>query len=473
VDSHVPNSQPTEPITGHTLNAASERAAAVRKPAASARRQPRGSTTHKEASGGAPPRTTRTGRIGLVTPRYGADVIGGAEAVVSELAHGLAGRGWDVEILTTCARDHFTWANAYPAGTFREQQLSVRRFPSVVSTSRIERAEFERIIINGGSLTIAEQQRWINDDMRVPELFHWLLDHAQDYRALVFAPYMFWTTFACAQVAPERTILMPCLHDEPYAYLELFQPVFSGSRGLWFLSEPEHVLAHRIFDLPSSHEVVGSGVHPPSDYDADGFRRRHGIAGRFVLYAGRREGAKGWEQLLAGFASAVQRYNLPFSLVTIGVGEVRPPAAIADRVIDLGFVPADERDNAFAAADAYLQPSQYESFSRTIMEAWLAGTLVIANAASEVVAWHCDRSGAGLTYDDDTELAQCLRFLAGAPGAARTLAAKGRPYVLEHYGPDRVLDRVEATIESWLPVEQGAERPALTPSAEIAGRDHA
>jgi glycosyltransferase involved in cell wall biosynthesis len=466
----VPKSQPAEPITGHTLNAASERAGAVRKPPASAHRRPSVSTTH-ETSGGVPQRMSRTGRIGLVTPRYGADVIGGAEAVLSELAHGLAGRGWDVEILTTCARDHFTWANEYPAGMFREQQLTLRRFPSVVSSSRGERAEYERMILSGGSLTIAEQQRWINDDMRVPELFHWLLDHARDYRALVFAPYMFWTTFACAQVAPERTILMPCLHDEPYAYLDLFQPVFAGARGLWFLSEPEHAVAHRIFDLPSSHEVVGSGVHAPVAYDAEGFRRRRGIGGRFVLYAGRREGAKGWEQLLTGFASAVQRYDLPFSLVTMGVGEVRPPAAIADGVIDLGFVTAEERDNAFAAADAYLQPSQYESFSRTIMEAWLAGTLVIGNAASEVVAWHCERSGAGLTYDDDIELAQCLRFLASAPGAARTLAARGRPYVIEQYDPDGVLDRAEATIESWLPVEHAAIRPPQSPSADIAAGD--
>ena len=42
--------------------------------------------------------------------------------------------------------------------------------------------------------------------------------------------------------------------------------------------------------------------------------------------------------------------------------------------------------SAFAAADCYLQPSRYESFSRTIMEAWLAGTPVIANAGSDVVA---------------------------------------------------------------------------------------
>jgi glycosyltransferase involved in cell wall biosynthesis len=133
----------------------------------------------------------------------------------------------------------------------------------------------------------------------------------------------------------------------------------------------------------------------------------------------------------------------------MGVGDVNPPSDIADRVVDLGFLPDDERDDAFAAADAYMQPSQYEAFSRTIMEAWLAGTLVVANAASEVVAWHCERSGAGLTYDDEEELEECLAFLAAAPDAAAALASRGRDYVLTNYRMDDVLDRIEATIEEW------------------------
>ncbi len=58
----------------------------------------------------------RTGRLAFVPPRFGAEVIGGAEAVVREMATGLAARGWDVEVLTTCARDHFTWANEYDGG---------------------------------------------------------------------------------------------------------------------------------------------------------------------------------------------------------------------------------------------------------------------------------------------------------------------------------------------------------------------
>ena len=100
---------------------------------------------------------------------------------------------------------------------------------------------------------------------------------------------------------------------------------------------------------------------------------------------------------------------------------------------------------------AYIQPSAYESFSRTIMEAWLAGTLVIATGASAVNRWHCDRAGAGLIYDDDQEFEECLRFVAEAPDTAAQIAAPGRDYVLEHYTWPPVLDAVERTLATWLP----------------------
>ena len=116
-----------------------------------------------------------------------------------------------------------------------------------------------------------------------------------------------------------------------------------------------------------------------------------------LLYAGRREEGKGWPVLLDAFAAAVAR-GADLDLVTMGVGEVVAPTEVAGRVHDLGFLPDGEAADAFAAAAAYVQPSRNESFSRTVMEAWLAGTPVLANAESAVVAWHCERSGAGITW---------------------------------------------------------------------------
>jgi len=390
----------------------------------------------------------RSGRVALVPARFGQGAVGWAEIVLDQMARRLQARGWEVEILTTCALDHHTWENVLPAGKSMEDGLLVHRFP-VVTTPGSERAQLEQAILSGAPLRLHEQQRWMNAGMRSPELFHHLLDHAGDYRTIIFTPYLFWITFACSQVAPERSVLWTCLHDEPYAYLELFQPLLTGVGGLLFQTPPEHELAHRLVATPSPHALVGCGVEVPDGYDPEGFRRRHGIDGRFLLYAGRREGAKGWETLLEQLATVLGRRDLPFSLVTMGAGEVRPPAAIADRVVDVGFLPDAERDAAFAAADAYLQPSRYEAFSRTIMEAWLAGTLVIANGGSDVVRYHCERSEAGLLYDDELELEECLAFLAEAPETAAELAGRGRAYVLDNYQWDTVLDKVEAALTTW------------------------
>lgn len=401
----------------------------------------------------------RTGRIGLVPPRYGQDVVGGAEAVLREVAHGLAGRGWAIEVLSTCARDHFSWANELPAGTSRDGAVTVRRFPVANDSPGTDRRRVEEALARGEAVSLGDQERWMNDGLRVPELYHHLLDHAADYRALVVSPYPFWTTFACGQIAPDRTILRPCLHDEPYARMELFQPLFSGVAGMWLQTEPEADLARRLFNVPAQTAVVGEGVPVPTGHDPDRFRARHGIAGPFVLYAGRREGAKGWEPLLDGFAGALRRHHLDLTLVTFGSGKVHPPPDIADRVVDLGFLTDEERDDAYAAAAAYLQPSALESFSRTVMEAWLAGTLVIANAASAVVAWHCERSGAGLVYRDDLELEECLRLVAEAPDVATELAAPGRPYVLDHYTWPATLDRMEQTLAEWTDPATTGVRP--------------
>jgi glycosyltransferase involved in cell wall biosynthesis len=406
----------------------------------------------------------RRGRIGLVPARFGDDILGGAEIVLREMATGLQARGWDVEILTTCARDHHTWENVYPAGVTQQGGLSVRRFEAVWDTRGPERSELEAAVMAGSPLPVEQQQRWMNLGMRVPSLYHYLLEHAQEYRGLIFAPYPFWPSFACSQVAPEKSVLWTCLHDEPYAYLELFRPVFEGVAGLWFQSDPEHDLAHRIHPRLAPHRTVGCGVDVPESYDVEGFRAAYGIEGRFVLYAGRREGAKGWDELLNGFAAAVRSRDLPLQLVTMGGGPVEPPEDIADRVVDVGFLPDHWRDAAFAAADAYVQPSRYEAFSRTIMEAWLAGTPVIGNAGSAVVKDHIEKSGAGLVYDDDYELEECLAFVADEPAAAAALAAPGRDYVLRQYRWPAVLDRLEDCLEDWLPPVKDAT-PALAGEA--------
>ena len=132
--------------------------------------------------------------------------------------------------------------------------------------------------------------------------------------------------------------------------------------------------------------------------------------------------------------------------MTIGVSPADTPADLSGRVHDLGFLEEADVANAFAAAAAYVQPSTNESFSRTIMESWLAGTPVLAAAGSDVLRWHCERSGGGLTFADEFELAQCLSFLAAAPAEAGA-PREGRTRVRAGQLPlGVVLDAMEASL---------------------------
>jgi glycosyltransferase involved in cell wall biosynthesis len=392
----------------------------------------------------------RAGVVAFVPPRYGADVVGGSEAVMREAAHGLAARGWEVEVLTTRARDHYTWADAYPPGAVEVDGLTVRRFELVREEGRYpgqaDRGDLERRIAEGVPLDEGQEQAWVNGLFRVPDLYHHLVAEQSRYRAIVLSPYLFWTTLVGALVAPARTIVMPCLHDEGYARLRVVARTLSQVARAWYLSEPERDLACALGIDPGVGDLTGAGVPVPEGYDAEAFRARHGLRRPFILFAGRREEGKGWPVLMAAFTAAVAR-GADLDLVTMGVGDIDAPPSVADRVHDLGFLPDAEASDAFAAAAAYVQPSRNESFSRTIMEAWMAGTPVLANAESAVVAWHCERSGAGVTWTGVDELSAAIEAVAASPAAFEQLAGAGRDYVLAHYTWPTVLDHMEASLE--------------------------
>lgn len=429
----------------------------------------------------------RPNTIAFVPPRFGAGVIGGAEAVLAEAAAGLAARGHNVEILTTCAKDHFTWANEFPEGVFLAAdaeadgsvidlaasgpEIIVRRFPVEMDTPGVVRDRIGDRILSGDQISIQDQQQWINDSLRCSGLWDHVFDNGQEYRAIVFAPYMFWTTFAVSQIHPGRSIVMPCLHDEPPAYLDIFTSMMEGASGVWFLTEPERDLGERLYRLPSRRTIVGASVEIPESYAPGEFRVEHNIEGPYVYYGGRREWGKGWDDLVNGFTRYLEeRGSRPaVKLVTSGVGSIEVPPQAEGYLIDVGLLSDRQRDNAMAGAVAYLQPSAMESFSRTVLEALLASTPVIANRASDVVTWHLENSGGGVTYDGEAELVQCLDFVSDEPEAAEALVRDGRAYVTERYKLGLVIDRMEASLDDWLPVDNVVNTTRFAADREQVG----
>ena len=195
-----------------------------------------------------------------------------------EAAHGLARRGWDVEVLTTCARDHYTWHNEYaPGTTTHDDGVVVHRFPVEGSKPSRSRARIEARIQSGAPVSLADQLAWLDGLFRVPRLFHHLVVNSDRYDAVILSPYLFWTTVTGATIVPERTIVMPCLHDEPYARLEVLNPVLVRRRPPVVPLRARARARARVRVAPRRTSSPAPASTCPTSYDPDGFCARHGL----------------------------------------------------------------------------------------------------------------------------------------------------------------------------------------------------
>jgi len=385
-------------------------------------------------------------RVAFVVPRYGEGIVGGAETLTRGLAEHLAASGALVEVLTTCARDHLTWKNVLAAGSAIEHGVAVRRFPV---KPRNERAfsRLHRRILRGSHLTVEEELRWAEESVSSPALFAYLVDHRLEYDAVCFAPYLFGTTLWGVQMVPERAVLIPCLHDEPFAHLGMVRGAFEACRGFIFNSPPEAELARKLYAIDGRPAgIVGLGFDRPVRGDVADFRRRHRLEGPILLYLGRKEAGKNVPLLIEYATRYRATFRTDLTLVLAGDGPVTVPRG-TEGVRDLGYLQPIEKATAYAAATVVCQPSVNESFSIVLMEAWLAGTPVLVHARCAVTSYHAARANGGLVFADFYEFAEALSLLLEEAPLRAALGAQGRAYVEAEYAWPVVTRRLVATLE--------------------------
>ena len=95
------------------------------------------------------------------------------------------------------------------------------------------------------------------------------------------------------------------------------------------------------------------------------------------------------------------------------------------------------------AATVVVVPSPYESLSLLALESFAVGTPILANARSEVLVDHCQKSNAGLYYADRDEFGECLRLLLADHRLRAAMGRNGRAYVRQNYRWDVILGKYE------------------------------
>jgi len=387
-------------------------------------------------------------KLNFVIPWYGENIPGGAESLCRAVAKALIGSGSSVEVLTTCVQQFASdWNHNYhPEGRTLEGGVPVRRFP----VRRRDVVRFDQVnykLMHNMPITPEEQQVFVAEMINSPALYEYIAPHGNE--VFLFVPYMFGTTYFGSTVCPERSILIPCLHDEAYARMRLFRNMCERVRGLIFNSAEEQRLAQRLYSLdPDRLAVLGVPVNCAWNSDPQRFRRKYGISD-FFLYAGRTEKGKQADLLVEYYCRYLDDTQRPEQLVFIGGGELEIPQRYQSRILKLGFLPEQDKYDAYGAAIALCVPSIMESFSIVIMESWLAGRPVVVNAQCAVTRDFCLESNGGKYFSGYAEFREILVALAADPGLCTTLGVNGKQYVLRHFHPGVIAQNYIRALESW------------------------
>lgn len=395
-------------------------------------------------------------RYGFVVPRFGRDIAGGAETLAGALARRLAQRGDQVEVLSTCAKDNRTWEDAFPSGASIEDGLIVRRFP--VDSRNLERWVPLQIRLGEGlKLSIDDQLDWMAESVNSSALYAYIADHKGRFDALFFAPYLFGTTFWGALVAAEKAILIPCLHDEHFAYLDIMSVMFRSVRGALFNADPERDLARRLYGAVRGGEV-GMGFEPFDEGYVDALTP-YLKGGPYLLYVGRKETGKNVQLLIDNFISLKDRVKEAshLRLVIAGGGSFddlhRPSALSRDDIIDIGHVSEEDKHRLIKHSLALCQPSTNESFAIVLMEAWLLKVPVLVHARCEVTRHHAIASAGGLYFGSQEDFDGVVMELLRVPSLRDSLGSAGFHYVRERYDWSAVLSRFDSVVTKILSVD--------------------
>jgi glycosyltransferase involved in cell wall biosynthesis len=397
-------------------------------------------------------------KIAFVTPRYGPQVMGGAETAARQLAEHLrAHTDWESEAYSTCALNPHTWEDELAPGDSVINGVPVHRYVS--SHGRLP--DFYgldgRVRLAPRLATRDQGRRWVDYNGPVsPELIQAVVDCDAD--VVAFYPYLYHPTVAAIGQVKVPAVLHPAAHDEPCFYLPVFRGTFGDADAFCFHTASERELVERTYPVAERPQIVlGLGVGESAGAGRPGGEVL-GLGDRpYIVSVGRVDEHKGSKMLASYFATYKERHPGPLALALVGpvsFGLDPHPDIVVTGIVD----EADKWDIVHDALVS-VSPSALESFSLVVLEAWVDRVPVIVNGACGPTREHCERSGGGVWFTSYPEFEAALhRLLSDAPLRA-TLGENGRAYVDRFYQWPVLIERYAEFLETV--VARGRGTPGL------------
>ena len=397
-------------------------------------------------------------KVAFVTPRYGPQIIGGAETAARQLAeHLVADTGWEAEAYSTCALDPHTWADELAPGDTEINGVPVHRYASAHGRLPDFYGLDGRVRLAPQLATREEGRRWVDyNGPYSPELVDAVV--AADADVVAFYPYLYYPTVAAIGRVRVPAVLHPAAHDEPALYLPVFRGTYGDADAFCFHSAAERLLVERTYPVAEKPQIVlGLGVGESAGAGRPGAEVL-GLGDRpYLVSVGRVDEHKGSKMLASYFATYKERHPGPLALALVG-----PVSVQLDPHPDIVVTgTASEVDKWDIVHDALvsISPSALESFSLVVLEAWVDRVPVVVNGTCGPTREHCERSGGGLWFTSYPEFEGVLDRLLGDPGLRTTLGDNGRAYVDRFYQWPVLIARYADFLDSV--VARGRGSPGL------------
>ncbi len=416
-------------------------------------------------------------KVLFVVPRYGTEVVGGAETAARLLAEHLALQpGWEVLVATTGAKDFVTWAEEYRPGREWINGVQVDRYASEHGRLPDFHPLSAALLADPTGVTVEEADRWLDlQGPYCPGLIEAVV--TTDADVAVFYPYLYFSTVRAIGRMRIPTVLHPAAHDEAALRLPIFPAVYDAADAFVFQTRAERELVERCFPVAHRRQLLlGLGVDDPDGMRAHVGGRPAGEAGDaggvvagtpaetpaevragddpaggeggypYVLCLGRVDRMKGSLLLASWFARYKRRRPGPMRLVYAGPVVEPPPEH--DDVDVLGVVDDATKWSLLTGATVLVSPSPFEAFSLVVAEAWSARCPVLVNAACGPTVEQCRRSGGGLPFGSYGLFEASLDRLDADAALRDRLGANGRRYVEARYRWPIVVERYARFLEA-------------------------
>lgn len=386
-------------------------------------------------------------KILIITARFLEHASGGAEKLAYDYASILSESN-DVTVCTSSAKDYVSWKNEFPKGETKENSIRILRFP-VTQTRKMSKMNqiLSQCLEKGDSASDKDQWEFLKEQgPYCPDLINYVTEEQNSYDIAILIGYLYYPVVASIPKLKIPFVIVPTFHDEPPFRLPMYRKTYSH-QYVYSFNAPEEMSVYEAYtkQKASSYFLIGTYIND-SFVNAELSNQNSNQ----LITIGRIEPAKGYPELFEYFQNW-KLFSNRKDITIKSLGSVSSMEVPTDPLITFtGYVSEEEKISEIQKSFLLLNPSAFESFSISIMEAWIQKKVVLVNAKSSVMRGHCLRSQGGLYYSDSLSFQRTLDFLLENRDIATRLGQNGREYVLANFSKEVIRKKLNQMVSMLL-----------------------